>query len=331
MRFVTFVKDSQKEGKHILGAHLDENSILNLQAATALYLKEVEKEKRPYLLASQLIPTDMGAFLAQGEQAMNLARLTSDFVRQGRQKKKKSLQGLRGEALTFSLSEIVRKAPVARPGKIIAMGLNFHDHAQENKVPPPEFPVAFLKAPSALIGPDEPVPYPRYTKELDYEIELAIVVGKRGKDIPKEKAFEHIAGYTIFNDLSARDLQAREMKMRLLILGKSLDALAPMGPCLVTKDEIADPHGLNMELRVNDEPQPRQKSSTGQMIFKIPDLIAYWSQMTLEPGDIITSGTPGGVALFRQPNATPWFLKPGDVVEARIEGLGVLRNRIIAG
>ncbi|MBI5967617.1 MAG: fumarylacetoacetate hydrolase family protein [Deltaproteobacteria bacterium] len=305
--------------------------MLNLQAAAALYLKEVEKEKRPYLLASQLIPTDMGAFLAQGEQAMNLARLTFDFIRQRQQEGEKSLKGLRGEALIFSLAEIVRKAPVARPGKIIAMGLNFHDHAQENKVPPPEFPVAFLKATSALIGPDEPVPYPHYTKELDYEIELAIVIGKKGKDIPKEKAFEHIAGYTIFNDLSARDLQAREMKMRLLLLGKSLDALAPMGPYLVTRDEIADPHALSMELRVNDEPQPRQRSSTGQMIFKIQDLVAYWSQMTLEPGDIITSGTPGGVALFRQPNPGAWFLKPGDVVEARIEGLGVLRNRIIAG
>jgi acylpyruvate hydrolase len=209
------------------------------------------------------------------------------------------------------------------------MGLNFYDHAQENKVPVPEFPVAFLKAITALVGPEEPVPYPRSTKELDYEIELAIVIGKRGKDIPKEKAFEYVGGYTILNDLSARDIQHKEMQKRLLLLGKGLDGLAPMGPYLVTPDEIGDPHSLSMELKVNEEPQPRQKSTTGQMVFKIPDLIAYWSQMTLEPGDIITSGTPGGVAFVRRPDPQAWFLKPGDVVEARIEGLGALRNRIV--
>ena len=330
MKFATFVRDGQKEAGFVLGALLDEDSILDLHPAAALYLKEIEKEKKPYLPASQYIPADMGAFLAQGEKAMNLAHRTLDFILPSwQQKKKKVLKGLRRERLIFPLSEIVLKAPVPRPGKIIAMGLNFHDHALENKVPIPEFPVAFLKAITALVGPDEPVPYPRSTKELDYEIELAIVIGKKGKDIPKEKAFEHVAGYAILNDLSARDIQGREMAKRLLLLGKSLDGLAPMGPYLVTRDEIKDPHGLAMELRVNEEPEPRQKSSTGQMIFKIPDLIAYWSQMTLEPGDVITSGTPGGVAFFRQPDPQAWFLKPGDVVEARIEGLGVLRNRIL--
>jgi len=330
MKFTTFVPGRQKDGEKMLGVVLDENSVLNLHPAAALYLKEVEKEKKPYLRASQFIPADMTAFLEQGAKAMNLARLTLDFVLPWWQhKKKKSLKGLRRETLVFPLSEITRKAPVPRPGKIIAMGLNFYDHAQENKVPVPEFPVAFLKATTALVGPDEPVPYPRATEELDYEIELAIVIGKKGKDIPQENASEYIAGYTIFNDLSARDIQAREMQKRLLLLGKGLDALAPMGPYLVTPDEIRDPHALSMELRVNEERQLRQKSTTGQMIFKIPELIAYWSQMTLEPGDIITSGTPGGVASFRQPDPQAWFLKPGDVVEARIEGLGVLRNRIL--
>ncbi|MGD0624227.1 MAG: fumarylacetoacetate hydrolase family protein [Thermodesulfobacteriota bacterium] len=330
MKFATFMPGSQKLGEPTIGVLLDEKSILNLHPAAALYLKEVEKEKKPYLPAAQLFPGDMGAFLGQGEEAMKLARLTVDFIIPSwREKEKKILKGLRRETLVFSLSKIVLRAPVPRPGKIIAMGLNFHDHALENKLPPPAFPVAFLKAPSALIGPDELVPYPKSTKELDYEIELAIVIGKKGKDIPKEEAFEYIAGYTIFNDLSARDIQVREMEKRLLLLGKNLDALAPMGPYLVTRDEIKDPHVLAMELRVNEEPEPRQKSTTGQMIFRIPELIAYWSQMTLEPGDIITSGTPGGVALFRQPDPQAWFLKPGDVVQAGIGGLGVLRNPII--
>jgi len=331
MKLVTFWRSGQKDGERMLGALLDEGSILHLTPAAALYLKEVEREKRPYLEASHLIPSDMGAFLEQGEGAMKLAGLTVDYILSSRRKDGKAPRAPRREPLVFPLAEVVLGPPVPRPGKIVAMGLNFQDHALENKIPVPEFPVAFLKAPSALLGPDEPVPYPRSTKQLDYEIELAIVIGKKGKDIPKEKAFEHIAGYTIFNDLSARDIQAREMQKRLLLLAKSLDALGPMGPCLVTRDEIADPHALSMELRVNNEPEPRQKSSTSQMIFKIQDLIAYWSQMTLEPGDVITSGTPGGVALFRQPNPQAWFLKPGDVVEARIEGLGILRNPIVAG
>jgi acylpyruvate hydrolase len=331
MKFTTFVSGSQKDGgKMMVGVILGEDSVLNLHPAAALFLKEAEREKKPYRLASQLIPADMTAYLGQGVEAMNLARRTFDFIFPlWQREKKKAFKGLRRETLIFSLSGIIRKPPVPRPGKIIAMGLNFYDHAQENKVPVPEFPVAFLKTNTSLVGPDEPVPYPRSTKELDYEIELAIVIGKKGKDISREKAFEYIAGYTILNDLSARDIQHKEMQKRLVLLGKGLDALGPMGPYLVTPDEIADPHALSMELKVNDEPQPRQKSSTGQMVFRVPDLIAYWSQMTLEAGDIITSGTPGGVAFARQPDPQVWFLKPGDVVEARIEGLGVLRNPIV--
>ena len=330
MKLVTFAKSNKKDEGFIIGVLLNNHSVVNLQPAAALFLREKEKEKKPYPKASQLIPADMSVFLGRGTEAINLARLALDFILQSSaQGKTIGLKDLEGEALVYPLSQIVLQAPIPRPGKMIAMGLNFYDHAQENKVPVPEFPVGFLKASSALIGSGAPVPYPRSTKQLDYEIEMAIVIGKKGKDIPKEKAFEYIAGYTIFNDLSARDIQAREMEKRLLLLGKSLDALAPMGPYLVTADEIDNPHQLAMELWVNGEAQPRQKSSTGQMIFKIPDLIAYWSQMTLEPGDIITSGTPGGVAFFRQPDPEAWFLKPGDVVEARIEGLGVLKNSIV--
>jgi 2-keto-4-pentenoate hydratase/2-oxohepta-3-ene-1,7-dioic acid hydratase in catechol pathway len=210
------------------------------------------------------------------------------------------------------------------------MGLNFRDHAEENKVSIPELPVGFLKAPSCVVGPYDPVPYPHgSTQQLDYEIEMAIVVGKRGKNIPKDKAYDYVAGYTIINDLSARDIQSKEMQKRLVLLSKSLDGFGPMGPYLATPDEIPDPHNLGMELWVNQESQPRQKSSTNQLIYRVPDLIAYWSQMTLEPGDVITSGTPGGVAFFKQPDPQQWFLKPGDVVEARIEGLGFLRNKIV--
>lgn len=324
MKWVTY---SRLGGELRVGALLDEE-VGDLQSMAAVYLREMEKEKEPLASARQRVPGGMIPFLAQGEESASLARRAVEYCLQRRRAEKKGNEGPDGESLLFPLGEVVLHAPVPRPGKIIAMGLNFADHARENKVPVPEIPVGFLKAATSVVGPGAPVPYPRATKELDYEIELAIVIGKKGRDIPAEKAMEYVAGYTILNDLSARDIQAREMKKRLVLLSKSLDATGPMGPCLVTRDEIPDPHDLAMELRVNQEPEPRQKSSTREMIFKVPELIAYWSQMTLEPGDVISSGTPGGVALFRE-NPEKWFLKPGDLVEARIEGLGVLRNRII--
>ncbi len=330
MKLVTFAAKGGRGRQPLVGALLDDHSVLNLQAAAAFYLKEAEKEKNPYPLASRLIPNDMNAFLGMGKAALNLARRTLKSASQWMKEGKKTPRGLQKEALLFPLKQTVLKAPVPRPGKIIAMGLNFRDHAAENKVPIPELPVGFLKASSSVVGPYDPVPYPHdSTRQLDYEIEMAIVVGKKGKNIPKEKAYEYVAGYMIINDLSARDIQHKEMQKRLLLLSKSLDAFGPMGPWLVTPDEVPDPHNLKIELWVNQEAEARQKSSTNQLIYKVPDLIAYWSQMTLEPGDVITSGTPGGVALFKQPDPQQWFLKPGDVVEARIERLGAIRNKIV--
>jgi 2-keto-4-pentenoate hydratase/2-oxohepta-3-ene-1,7-dioic acid hydratase in catechol pathway len=330
MRLVTFVPKADRGKQPMVGALLDDHSVLGLQAAAALYLKEAEKKKNPYPLAARLIPNDMGAFLGMGRAALTLARRTvktaSPWIKEG----KKAPRGLQKETLVFPLEKTILKSPVPRPGKIIAMGLNFRDHAEENKVPIPELPVGFLKASSCVVGPYDPVPYPHdSTAQMDYEIEMAIVIGKKAKNVPKEKAYDHVAGYMIINDLSARDIQHKEMQKRLVLLSKSLDGFGPMGPWLATPDEIPDPHDLKMELRVNQEPEPRQKSSTNQLIYKVPDLVAYWSQMTLEPGDVITSGTPGGVAFFRQPDPQQWFLKPGDVVEARIEKLGALRNKIV--
>ena len=331
MKLATWMKKGQKGEEPRLGVLLDDQSMLDLQPAAALYLREKEKEKRSSRLAAELIPMDMCGFLGKGEEAMNLARLTLDFIQTYRQeiKSERGEKRRKGNKPIYPLAEIGFKPPVPRPGKFIAMGLNFHDHAVEIKAPIPQNPRAFLKVSSSLIGHGEPVPYPAITRELDYEVELAVVIGRKGKDIPPDKAYEHIAGYTILNDLSARDIQRQEAKERALYLSKNLDALGPMGPYLVTWDEIADPQALTMELYVNQEPDPRQKSTPAQMIFKIPELVAYWSQMTLEPGDVISSGTPGGVAVSRQPDPGPFFLKRGDVVEARIQRLGVLRNPIV--
>ena len=330
MKLATFEVKGGKKGQPMIGALLGDNYILALQPAAALYLNEGKREKDPYTAACRYVPGDMAAFLERGRTATDLARRTLKAVSEWQKSERKSLKGLRKETLIFPLTKVHLKAPVPRPGKIIAMGLNFRDHAEENKVPIPEIPVGFLKASSCVIGPYDPVPYPRdSTKQLDCEIEVAVVIGKKGKYVPREKAFDYVAGYMIINDLSARDIQNKEMQKKLVLLSKSLDAFGPTGPYLVTPDEIPDPHQLAMELWVNRESEPRQKSSTNQLIFSVPDLVAYWSQMTLEPGDVITSGTPGGVALFRQPDPEPWFLKPGDVVEARIERLGFIRNKIV--
>lgn len=269
--------------------------------------------------------SDMLSLLDAGEPALravkSLVHKVLGFIED------KSDASLRKASVTVPMAEVCLAAPIPRPKKnLICLGLNYHDHWAETAgrrgEPLPSVPVFFTKSPTAVIGPFDDVVYPSATAELDYEVELAVVIGRRGKDISREEAFDYVAGYTILNDVSARDLQRRHQQW---FRSKSLDTFAPLGPYLVTKDEIEDPHGLNMKLTVNDE--MRQKSSTGNMIFKIPEIIEILSQdMTLEPGDIIGTGTPAGVALGTTP---PRYLKVNDVVEARIERLGHIRNRVV--
>jgi 2-keto-4-pentenoate hydratase/2-oxohepta-3-ene-1,7-dioic acid hydratase in catechol pathway len=234
---------------------------------------------------------------------------------------------IRKAGATLSIDEVRLMSPILRPRKnIVCLGLNYHDHwletAAKRGEPLPSVPVFFTKSPTAVIGPFDDIVYPSATKELDYEVELAVVLGKRGKDIPKEHVFHYVAGYMIMNDVSARDLQRTHKQW---FRSKSLDTFAPMGPCLTTKDELDDPHNLDMELRVNDE--IRQKSNTRNLIFKIPDILATLSEdMTLEPGDIVATGTPAGVGLGMSP---PRYLKVGDVIETRIKGLGSIRNQVV--
>ena len=171
-------------------------------------------------------------------------------------------------------------------------------------------------------------PHPPEVKNLDYEVEVAIVIGKPCIDVSEEEALNYVAGYSAFNDISARDVIRGENKNGIHLMGKSFPGFAPMGPYLVTTDEIPDPQNLKLRLSVNGE--IRQDSNLSYMIFKIRDMIAYWSQMGLNPGDVLTTGTPRGVAAGRKPDQTPWWLKPGDVVEAEIENIGLLTNRIVA-
>lgn len=209
-----------------------------------------------------------------------------------------------------------------RPGKIICVGLNYRDHAEEQRKPLPTEPLIFAKFPTAVIGPGQPIVIPGMSRQVDYEGELAVVMGRRGKDIPESSAYEYVAGYTIINDVSARDVQAKDKQF---VRAKSFDTFAPMGPRVVSTKEIPDPHVLAIATKVNGD--LRQSSSTNQMIFRVPNLVAFISQVcTLEPGDVIATGTPGGVGVFRNP---PVFLKKGDVVRIEIEGIGVLENPVI--
>jgi len=227
----------------------------------------------------------------------------------------------------FDLESVKVLPPVARPTKIICMGGNFSDHLQEGSASLPAFPVSFLKSPTSLVGHRAPVVYPRKVKLLDYEVELAAVIGKGCKDVSKKDALEHVAGFSVFNDISARDIQFAEMKRGFCNLGKNFASFAPMGPFLVTPDSAGEPDDLGMELRVNG--QTRQFSSTRNMVFKIRELVEFFSSMTLEPGDIITSGTPSGVAIYRKPDKEPYLLKLDDVVEAKVDTIGRLQNTIV--
>lgn len=216
-------------------------------------------------------------------------------------------------------------APIARPGKVICIGLNYRDHAEESGLPIPTEPVVFNKFSQCVVGPDENVVLPAASTQVDYEAELVLVIGKRGKRISKQDAWSHIAGYTIGNDVSARDWQIGRPGGQWL-LGKTPDTFAPLGPWLVTADEVGDARELRIQLRLNG--RTMQDSSTKELIFGMDEIIAHLSQITtLEPGDVIFTGTPPGVGMARKP---PVFIQPGDVMEVEIEGFGVLRNPVVA-
>jgi 2-keto-4-pentenoate hydratase/2-oxohepta-3-ene-1,7-dioic acid hydratase in catechol pathway len=229
----------------------------------------------------------------------------------------------RAGATTYPLIEAKWHAPIVDPRKIICVGLNYRDHAAESGSPIPKDPVLFSKYPTALIGHGETIVLPRVSQEVDYEAELVIVIGKKGRHIAKERALDYVAGYSVGHDVSARDWQLKKDGKQWMV-GKTFDTFAPVGPMLVTRDEVPNACTLPIRLRLNGNVM--QNSNTNQMIFNVEDLLAYISQvMTLEPGDLIVTGTPPGVGTARKP---PVFLKDGDHVEVEIEGLGVLRNSV---
>jgi acylpyruvate hydrolase len=251
------------------------------------------------------LPADMTEFLKAGEPARALAHHALAAA---------------GERHFVPAAEATLLAPVPRPGKIICLGHNYHDHAGG---PLPEHPTFFAKFSNVVIGPQQPIVYPRMSIEMDFEAELMVVVGRRVRYTTEERALESVAGYTIFNDITARDVRKLSSQWTL---AKSFDTFGPMGPALVTADEVPEPGALELSLSLNG--REMQRSNTRALIFSIPFVIAYLSQaLTLEPGDVIATGTPSGTGASQQP---PVFMQPGDEVRIAVEKLGELVNRVVA-
>lgn len=220
-------------------------------------------------------------------------------------------------------ADVKWRAPLLRPPKIICVGLNYRDHAEESKMEIPSVPTIFCKFPTAVIGPGEKIVLPKNSAKPDYEGEFACVIGRRGRHVRAAAWKDYVFGYTILNDVSARDVQ---MATTQWMMGKTFDTFAPFGPTLVTAEEIDDPHALDISTTIGGD--TLQHSNTRNLIFKVPELIEHLSSVfTLEPGDIISTGTPAGVGFSKNP---PRWLKPGDEVVVRVEGLGELRNPVVA-
>lgn len=240
-----------------------------------------------------------------------------------------ALEELKKKVSGISLEKVAQPvrlgAPLVRPSKIICVGLNYKDHAAETNAPIPAEPILFFKATSAIVGPNDDLIIPKNSKKTDWEVELAVVIGKKASYVSEDDALNHVAGYVLHNDYSEREFQLERNGQ--WVKGKSSDTFAPLGPFIATQDEIADVHNLRLWLKVNGK--TLQDGNTSNLIFNIPFVVSYISQfMTLLPGDVITTGTPAGVGLGQKPE--PWYLKEGDVVELGIDGLGSSKQHVKA-
>ena len=289
MKIITF-KNLAKDKNYRIGALISEDEIFDLTALTA----------RESLAADELL---------------DCFDLENDFFERAK-------SAVEGNALPrISRRQIEVCAPIPRPRKIICIGLNYLDHARESGAAIPPSPNIFSKFSTCIIGSNQPITLPNKSEQVDYEAELAFIVGRRAKNVSRENAMRYVFGYANFNDVSARDFQFADGQWTR---GKSCDTFAPVGEFVATKDEVADPHDLQIQFRLNGE--TLQNSNTKELIFKIPELVEFLSaSITLEPGDIVATGTPPGVGFARKP---PVFLKDGDTAEVEIEGLGILSNPV---
>ena len=303
MKLITF----SVEEKPILGA-IAEGRAIDLPRAVAAFFEAVHDTRQP------AFPTTMRALLEAGDTAMQAAAKTLNWL---------EVQGIEALApVSHPLEAVSLAPPVPDPSKIVCCGLNYADHCREQNIDLPKNLVLFSKFSTALIGYGDAITWKAGTsQQVDYEAELAFIIGKRARNVPVEDAYNYIAGYTIANDVSARDVQFGDGQW---IRGKSFDTFCPLGPALVTADEIGDPHSLAIRCRVNGH--LLQDSNTAELVFKVPQILSFISQTaTLLPGDIVLTGTPAGVGVFRDPQI---FLHPGDQVEVEIDKLATLHNYV---
>jgi 2-keto-4-pentenoate hydratase/2-oxohepta-3-ene-1,7-dioic acid hydratase in catechol pathway len=327
MKLLTF-ENAARQSR--IGALAGDRQVVDLHIACALYLRDVESEAIFYRMADALVPSDMRALFRGGDTSLEAARKALDYVVH-QSAGVAGPTGPRGERLLYSLDDIQLKAPII-PKKFLHTAGNFREHHEEATKAGFSHPVmpwiVFFQNTDAIIGHDQPVIYPEHlTQELDYELELAVVLKKAGKHFTPEEASGYIGGYVIFNDITARDIQRREMKSGVFSFCKGIDTFCPLGPWIVTADEIPNPHNLAMELRVNGE--ARQRSHSSKMSVKIPEILSHYSPMGYSAGDVVSTGTVSGVAAFSE-DPKAWYLKPGDVMECEIEKIGVLRNPVIS-
>ena len=313
MRFVTFIRKNEQR----IGLMGPQDQIIDLAEVNRRFLKNRD--------ASYL--TSMQAFIEGGSKAIQVARQADKYVAAKNIMDQKKLAAV-GALLRPNQARII--APIPTPKKnVVMLGINYREHVDEGararslEIKYPDYPVFFTKPSTSLIGQLGKVVNHKVTEKLDWEVELAVVIGRRGRDIPKEKAYDYVFGYTVCLDMTARELQRQHGQW---FKGKSLDTFCPMGPWIVHKSALKDPQELRLICRVNGEVM--QDGNTRDMIFDIPTTIESLSQgLTLEPGDMISTGTPSGVGFARVP---PVFLKPGDKVEGEVEGIGVLEVQIVA-
>ena len=321
MKLMRYSRKHEPSALSRLGVLVGHELVADLRAGYALYLVDECRNRKGAEIARLYMPAYIAQFLHIGEPAW-LALGDAYSYLEGLAASAPDSTGVGGEQLFIPLPECRLYAPV-RPLKLIGIGRNYPGYTKSSGRQPGTIPTAFLKTLSAVTGPGRDIVKPRACAELDFETELAVVIGKKCKHVPEDEAYSVVAGYTILNDVTARDVDKDERETANMFLAKNFDTFAPMGPWMVTREAIPDPMHLRIQTRVNGE--QRQDGNTHEMLYSIPKLISYLSRATLMPGDVIATGSPGGGGLSNP----DWLLKSGDVIESEIEGIGVLRNGVV--
>ncbi|MGN4241033.1 fumarylacetoacetate hydrolase family protein [Staphylococcus equorum] len=310
MKLITF----KTNGYSRLGTLTEKNEVVDLNYAFQALLQSKGKF-RSETIAEAYVPSDAKGFIEGGEESLNYAKEAIDFAQ--------AKPDVFNHQLIYKKEDVKIEAPIQNPGKMFCVGHNYEEHIKEMGRDLPENPVVFAKFDNTIVGPEDDIVHYPISDKLDYEAELAFVIGKEAKNVSEADALNYVAGYTIVNDVTYRDIQQRTLQW---LQGKTVDGTAPMGPWIMTSDELQDPDGLELVLTLNGEEM--QRSNTSNHVFTVQKLVAFLSGLaTLKPGDIVLTGTPGGVGSARDPQV---FMKDGDVVKIEIDKIGALENKVVA-